>query len=62
MNTVNGDDVAKIIHAMDEEFMRNLAARDVKQLTANFPSDGQIGFIYKGKLFVSGGLDAGEPL
>jgi len=36
MNTVNGDDVAKIIHAMDEEFMRNLAARDVKQLTANF--------------------------
>ena len=36
MNTVNGDDVAKIIHAMDKEFMRNLAARDVKQLTANF--------------------------
>ena len=36
MNTVNGEDVAKIIHAMDEEFMRNLAARDVKQLTANF--------------------------
>jgi hypothetical protein len=33
-----------------------------KQLTANFPSDSQIGFIYKGKLFVSGGMDAGEPL
>jgi uncharacterized protein (TIGR02246 family) len=36
MNTANRDDVAKIIHAMDEEFMRNLAARDIKQMTANF--------------------------
>jgi uncharacterized protein (TIGR02246 family) len=31
--------VAKIIHAMDEEFMRLLAARDVKQMTANFYAD-----------------------
>jgi ketosteroid isomerase-like protein len=36
MSTANGNDVAKIIHAMDEEFMRLLASRDVKQLTANF--------------------------
>jgi ketosteroid isomerase-like protein len=36
MSTANGNDVAKIIRAMDEEFMRLLASRDVKQLTANF--------------------------
>jgi hypothetical protein len=36
MNSANENDVAKIIHAMDEEFMRLLAARDIKQLTANF--------------------------
>jgi uncharacterized protein (TIGR02246 family) len=36
MSTANGNDVAKIIHAMDEEFMRLLASGDVKQLTANF--------------------------
>jgi uncharacterized protein (TIGR02246 family) len=36
MDTMNGNDVAEIIHAMDEEFMRNLAAGDVKQLAANF--------------------------
>lgn len=36
MHTANGSDVAEIIHAMDEEFMRNLEARDLKQLTANF--------------------------
>jgi uncharacterized protein (TIGR02246 family) len=34
METEN--EVAKIIRAMDEEFMRNLAAKDVKQLAANF--------------------------
>jgi uncharacterized protein (TIGR02246 family) len=39
MKTANGDDVAKIIHAMDEEFMRLLAARDIQQLTANFYAD-----------------------
>jgi uncharacterized protein (TIGR02246 family) len=39
MNTANRDDVAKIIHAMDEEFMRLLAARDIKQMTANFYAD-----------------------
>ena len=33
---MNENDVAKIIHAMDEGFMQNLAAGDVKQLTANF--------------------------
>ena len=36
MDTGNENDVAKIIHAMDEEFMRHLEARDIKQLTANF--------------------------
>src|SRR5215469_373447 len=36
MNTMNENDVAKIIHALDEGFMRNLATGDVKQLAANF--------------------------
>jgi uncharacterized protein (TIGR02246 family) len=36
MDTANENDVAKIIHAMDDEFMRHLAARDIKRLTANF--------------------------
>jgi len=35
----------------------------VKQLTANFPKDGEIGVLYKGKLYLSGSLrDAGNPL
>jgi len=33
---MNENDVAKIIHALDEGFMRNLATGDVKQLAANF--------------------------
>jgi uncharacterized protein (TIGR02246 family) len=33
---MNENDVAKIIHGMDEEFMQNLAAGDVKQLAASF--------------------------
>jgi len=36
MNTANENDVPKIIRAMDEEFMRLIAARDFKQLTTNF--------------------------
>jgi hypothetical protein len=36
MNTANENDVAKISRAMDEEFMRLIAARDFKQLTTNF--------------------------
>jgi ketosteroid isomerase-like protein len=36
MDTANENDVAKIIRAMDEEFMRLIAARDFKQLTTNF--------------------------
>ena len=36
MDTANESDVAKIIRAMDEEFMRLIAARDFKQLTTNF--------------------------
>jgi len=36
MNTANENDVPKIIRAMDEEFMRLIAARDFKQLTRNF--------------------------
>jgi uncharacterized protein (TIGR02246 family) len=36
MNTANENDVPKIIRAMDEEFMRLIAARDLKQLTTNF--------------------------
>jgi hypothetical protein len=36
MNTANENDVAKVIRAMDEEFMRLIAARDFKQLTTNF--------------------------
>jgi len=33
---MNENDVAKIIHALDEGFMRNLATGDVKQLAADF--------------------------
>ena len=36
MDTANENDVANIIRAMDEEFMRLIAARDFKQLTTNF--------------------------
>jgi ketosteroid isomerase-like protein len=36
MNTASRTDIASIIHAMDEEFMRLLAAGELKQLTANF--------------------------
>ena len=36
MNTANENDVPKIIRAMDEEFMRLIAARDFKQLTTKF--------------------------
>jgi uncharacterized protein (TIGR02246 family) len=36
MNTASQTDIPSIIHAMDEEFMRLLAAGDLKQLTANF--------------------------
>jgi ketosteroid isomerase-like protein len=36
MNTASRTDIASIIHAMDEEFMRLLTAGELKQLTANF--------------------------
>lgn len=36
MDAASENDVAKIIRAMDEEFMRLIAARDFKQLTTNF--------------------------
>jgi len=36
MNTASRTDMASIVHAMDEEFMRLLAAGELEQLTANF--------------------------
>ena len=32
----HNEDVATILHAMDEQFMRNFAAKDAKQLTKDF--------------------------
>ena len=36
MNTASQTEIASIIRAMDEEFMRLLAAGELEQLTANF--------------------------